>query len=99
MNYGKIIIKNNDEAHRTPEIHSMLVIPLWEKGVVTGTLKIYYCHAHQITSSLQEMAVGLSQIISTQLEVSRAEQLREMAIRQSFAPCKAKLIPIFCLTL
>ncbi len=39
MNYGKIIIKNNDEAHRTPEIHSMLVIPLWEKGVVTGTLK------------------------------------------------------------
>lgn len=43
--------------------------PLWEKGVVTGTLKIY-CHAHQITSSLQEMAIGLSQIISTQLEVS-----------------------------
>ncbi len=70
INYGKIIIKNNDEAHRTPEIHSMLVIPLWEKGVVTGTLKIYYCHAHQITSTLQEMAIGLSQIISTQLEVS-----------------------------
>ena len=75
------------------------MIPLWEKGVVTGTLKIYYCHAHQITSSLQEMAVGLSQIISTQLEVSRAEQLREMANKQSFAPCKAKLIPISCLTL
>ncbi|WP_354665720.1 GAF domain-containing protein, partial [Escherichia coli] len=72
-----IIIKNNDEAYRTPEIHSMLVIPLREKGVVTGTLKIYYCHAHRITSALQEMASGLSQIISTQLEVSRAEQLRE----------------------
>ncbi len=115
MNYGKIIIKNNDEAHRTPEIHSMLVIPLWEKGVVTGTLKIYYCHAHQITSSLQEMAVGLSQIISqiistqlvglsqiisTQLEVSRApSSCVKWQIRQSFAPCKAKLIPISCLTL
>ena len=56
INHGEIIIKNNDEAHRTPEIHSMLVIPLWEKGVVTGTLKIYYCHAHQTTSSLREMA-------------------------------------------
>ena len=76
----------------------MLVIPLWEKGEVTGTLKIYYCHAHQITSSLQEMAIGLSQIISTQLEVSRAEQLREMAIRQSCARCRVKLILIFCLT-
>ncbi len=99
MNYGKIIIKNNDEAHRTPEIHSMLVIPLWEKGVVTGTLKIYYCHAHQITSSLQEMAVGLSQIISTQLEVHAPSSYVKWQIRQSFAPCKAKLIPISCLTL
>ncbi len=31
IRYGKIIIKNNDEAHRTPEIHSLMVIPLWEK--------------------------------------------------------------------
>jgi len=92
---GKIIIKNNDEAHRTPEIHSMLVIPLWEKGVVTGTLKIYYCHAHQITSSLQEMAVGLSQIISTQLEVSRAEQLREMANKAELRALQSKINPHF----
>ncbi|NUW58738.1 LytS/YhcK type 5TM receptor domain-containing protein [Cronobacter muytjensii] len=95
IHYGKIIIKNNDEAHRTPEIHSMLVIPLWEKGVVTGTLKIYYCHAHQITSSLQEMAIGLSQIISTQLEVSRAEQLREMANKAELRALQSKINPHF----
>ena len=92
---GKIIIKNNDEAYRTPEIHSMLVIPLREKGVVTGTLKIYYCHAHRITSSLQEMAVGLSQIISTQLEVSRAEQLREMANKAELRALQSKINPHF----
>ena len=92
---GQIIIKNNDEAYRTPEIHSMLVIPLWEKGIVTGSLKIYYCHAHQITSSLQEMAVGLSQIISTQLEVSRAEQLREMANRAELRALQSKINPHF----
>lgn len=95
IRYGKIIIKNNDEAHRTPEIHSMLVIPLWEKGVVTGTLKIYYCHAHQITSSLQEMAIGLSQIISTQLEVSRTEQLREMANKAELRALQSKINPHF----
>ncbi|EOV9639411.1 LytS/YhcK type 5TM receptor domain-containing protein [Cronobacter sakazakii] len=95
LRYGKIIIKNNDEAHRTPEIHSMLVIPLWEKGVVTGTLKIYYCHAHQITSSLQEMAIGLPQIISTQLEVSRAEQLREMANKAELRALQSKINPHF----
>ena len=97
INDGKIIIKNNDEAHRTPEIHSMLVIPLWEQGLVTGTLKIYYCHAPQITSSLQEMAVGLSQIISPQLEVSRAEQLREMADKAELRALQSKINPIFCL--
>ena len=90
-----IIIKNNDEAYRTPEIHSMLVIPLREKGVVTGTLKIYYCHAHRITSSLQEMAIGLSQIISTQLEVSRAEQLREMANKAELRALQSKINPHF----
>ncbi|BDH45004.1 membrane protein [Salmonella enterica subsp. enterica serovar Choleraesuis] len=95
INNGKIIIKNNDEAHRTPQIHSMLVIPLLEKGVVTGTLKIYYCHAHQITSSLQEMAIGLSQIISTQLEVSRAEQLREMANKAELRALQSKINPHF----
>lgn len=92
---GKIIIKNNDEAYRTPEIHSMLVIPLWEKGIATGTLKIYYCHAHQITYGLQEMAVGLSQIISTQLEVSRAEQLREMANKAELRALQSKINPHF----
>ena len=92
---GEIIIRNNDEAHRTPEIHSMIVIPLWEKGKVTGTLKIYYRHAHRITWSLREMAVGLSQIISTQLEVSRAEQLREMANKAELRALQSKINPHF----
>ncbi len=92
---GKIIIKNNDEAHRTPDIHSMIVIPLWEKGEVTGTLKIYYCHAHRITWSLKEMAIGLSQIISTQLEVSRAEQLRQMANKAELRALQSKINPHF----
>jgi len=92
---GKIIIRNDDVAYRTPEIHSIMIIPLWEKGVVTGTLKIYYRPAHQITSSLQEMAVGLSQIISTQLEVSRTEQLREMANKAELRALQSKINPHF----
>ena len=91
---GKIIIKNNDEAHRTKDIHSMLVIP-FGKREVTGTLKIYYRRAHRITGSLKEMAVGLSQIISTQLEVSRAEQLREMANKAELRALQSKINPHF----
>lgn len=60
-----------------------------------GHTKIYYCHAHQITSTLQEMAIGLSQIISTQLEVSRAEQLREMANKAELRALQSKINPHF----
>ncbi|MCG8709976.1 sensor histidine kinase [Brenneria sp. 4F2] len=92
---GKIIIKNNDEQHLTPQIHSMIVIPLSEHGQVTGTLKIYYCHAHKITYSLRVMAVGLSQIMSTQIEVSRTEQLRDMANKAELRALQSKINPHF----
>ncbi|MCL2895618.1 ECF transporter S component [Brenneria tiliae] len=95
INDGKIIIKNNDEQHLTPQIHSMIVIPLWEHGQVTGTLKIYYCHAHKITYSLRVMAVGLSQIMSTQIEVSRMEQLRDMANKAELRALQSKINPHF----
>ncbi|HEY0211480.1 MAG TPA: sensor histidine kinase [Acerihabitans sp.] len=92
---GSITIKNNDEADRTPQIHSLIIIPLWEKGVVTGSLKIYYRHAHQITNSLKVMAIGLSQIMSTQIEVSRIEQLREMADQAELRALQSKINPHF----
>lgn len=92
---GKIIIKNNDEQHLTPGIHSMIVIPLLEHGQVTGTLKIYYRHAHRITYSLQVMAVGLSQLMSTQIEVSRTEQLRDMANKAELRALQSKINPHF----
>lgn len=95
IRHGKIIIKNNLENPATPQIHSQLVIPLWEKGEVSGALKIYYCHAHQITNTLKVMAVGLSQIISTQMEVSRIEQLRQMADKAEMRALQSKINPHF----
>ncbi|VEA67014.1 Inner membrane protein ypdA [Serratia plymuthica] len=95
IRHGKIVIKNNLENPATPQIHSQLVIPLWEKGEVSGALKIYYCHAHQITNTLKVMAVGLSQIISTQMEVSRIEHLRQMADKAEMRALQSKINPHF----
>ncbi len=95
IQHGKIIIKNNLENQTAPQLHSQLVIPLWEKGEVTGALKIYYCHAHQITNTLKVMAVGLSQIISTQMEVSRIEHLRQMADKAEMRALQSKINPHF----
>ncbi|MEL5514273.1 sensor histidine kinase [Serratia bockelmannii] len=95
IRHGKIIIKNNLENPAAPQIHSQLVVPLWEKGEVTGALKIYYCHAHQITNTLKVMAVGRSQIISTQIEVSRIEHLRQMADKAEMRALQSKINPHF----
>ena len=95
IRHGKIIIKNNLENPAAPQIHSQLVVPLWEKGEVTGALKIYYCHAHQITNTLKVMAVGLSQIISPQMEVSRIEHLRQMADKAEMRALQSKINPYF----
>ena len=62
---------------------------------MTGALKIYYCHAHQITNTLKVMAVGLSQIISTQMEVSRIEHLRQMADKAEMRALQSKINPHF----
>ncbi|MCQ4085990.1 sensor histidine kinase [Saccharibacillus sp. JS10] len=92
---GSITIRNNDADQRNDWIKSMIIIPLKEKGVITGALKIYYRHAHQITYSLRELAVGLSQIISTLMEVSRVEQIKAMADKAEIKALQTKISPHF----
>lgn len=92
---GKITIRNNIADHHTPQIHCLLIIPLEERGVVTGTLKIYYRKAYTITHTLQTMAIGLAQIISTLMEVSRVEQIKEAANKAELKALQTKINPHF----
>jgi len=92
---GKITIRNNIADHHTPQIHCLLIIPLEERGIVTGTLKIYYRKAYTITHTLQTMAIGLAQIISTLMEVSRVEQIKEEANKAELKALQTKINPHF----
>ncbi|WP_456295624.1 histidine kinase [Vibrio sp. AK197] len=92
VNLGKQIISNNLNVHN---FHSLLIIPLWENGQVTGTLKIFYCQPNRIRHALREMAIGLSHIISTQIEVSKIEQLKTMASKAEFSALQNKINPHF----
>jgi two-component system LytT family sensor kinase len=48
-----------------------------------------------ITDSMRELGVGLSQLISTQMELSRVKALREMAARAEFRALQSKINPHF----
>ncbi|KFZ38714.1 membrane protein [Shewanella mangrovi] len=89
---GDIIINNGIDY---ADFHSLLIIPLRENDKVTGTLKIYYIHQNRITDSLKEMAIGLSHVISTQIEVSRMDNLRQMAAKAEFSALQNKINPHF----
>lgn len=92
---GEIIMRNRVTDHPTPQIQYLLVMPLKERGEVTGTLKIYYRKAYKMTYSLQTMAIGLSQIVSTLMEVSRVEQIKEEANKAELKALQTKINPHF----
>lgn len=92
---GNIIIKNDNLDDKSTLLKSAIVIPLKEKNEVTGALKIYYKKAHRITYSLQTLAIGLSQIISTLMEVSRVEQIKEMANKAEIKALQTQINPHF----
>lgn len=87
------IIESNDIREHT--FRSLMIIPLTENGKVTGTLKIFFKKPHQITLALHEMAIGLSLLISTQLEVAKIEQLKAMANEAEFDALQNKINPHF----
>ncbi|MFM2482100.1 LytS/YhcK type 5TM receptor domain-containing protein [Celerinatantimonas sp. YJH-8] len=88
----RMVIQNEVEFDG---FHSLLIIPLHEGGKLTGTLKIYYRRGYKITNALREMAVGLSHVISTQLEVSKVEKLKQMATKAEFSALQNKINPHF----
>ncbi|WP_082831922.1 sensor histidine kinase [Clostridium magnum] len=92
---GKIIIKNDNLDDKSAMLKSAIVIPLEEKNEVIGALKIYYGREHKITYSLQTLAVGLSQIISTLMEVSKIEQIKEMANKAEIKALQTQINPHF----
>jgi len=92
---GKIIIRNDNLEDKSEMLKSAIVIPLEEKNEVTGALKIYYTKAHKITYSRQTLAVGLSQIISTLMEVSKIEQIKEMANKAEIKALQTQIKPHF----
>ncbi|WP_274601585.1 sensor histidine kinase [Clostridium rhizosphaerae] len=95
INSGEIIIRNEDLGDKSTRLKSAIVIPLKEKNDIIGALKIYYLKEYKITYSLQTLAIGLSQIISTLMEVSKIEQMKEMANKAEIKALQTQINPHF----
>lgn len=92
---GNIVMKNTGFKEKSSLLKSAIIIPLKEKNEVIGALKIYYRASNHITYTVETLAVGLSQIISTLMEVSKVEEMKEMANKAELKALQTQINPHF----
>lgn len=93
-----IYVKETKEEYfadqKTP-LKTAMLIPLKEKNETIGTLKIYYSKQREITDSQQALAIGLSQMISTLMELSKLEKIKEAANKAEIKALQTQINPHF----
>lgn len=92
---GDVIIKNSGMFDKNSKLRSAIIIPFWENEEIIGAFKIYYVHENKISTSLKALAIGLSKIISTLMEVSKVEQMKEMATKAEIKALQSQINPHF----
>lgn len=96
---GQIRVLNSPEgiecAWENCKLKSAIIVPLKEGEEITGTLKLYSDKENGISFTHEKLAIGLSQIISTQLEISKVGKLKDLAAKAEIKALQAQINPHF----
>jgi two-component system, LytTR family, sensor kinase len=76
-------------------LKSAIIVPLKEGDEVIGSLKLYYSKENGISFTNEKLAIGLSQLISIQLEMSKVGKLKELATKAEIKALQAQINPHF----
>jgi len=76
-------------------LKSAIIVPIKEMDKVVGTLKLYKSKENSITKVEIELALGLAQIFSTQIELSKIDYQRELLARSELKALQAQINPHF----
>lgn len=77
------------------QLRSAIIVPIKEMDKVIGTLKLYKSKENSITKVETELALGLAQIFSTQIELSKIDYQRELLARSELKALQAQINPHF----
>jgi two-component system LytT family sensor kinase len=96
---GHVLVLNSPQeiecSCESCQLKSALIVPLKEGEEVIGTLKLYYSKENGISYTNKKLAIGLSQLISTQLEISKVGKLKELAAKAEIKALQAQINPHF----
>lgn len=95
----KYIVANTKEEigceHKNCPLKSAIIVPIKEEDKVIGMLKLYKGQENSITKVDKELALGLAQIFSTQIELSKIDYQRELLSRSELKALQAQINPHF----
>lgn len=82
-------------SHPHCPLHAALVIPLKMHGKVTGTLKMYFTNPTNLTFVERQLAEGLAEIFSSQIELGEAEMQSKLLKDAEIKSLQAQVNPHF----
>ena len=96
---GRMRILNSPQeiecSSKNCQLKSAHIVPLKEENEVIGTLKLYSAKENGISFTHEKLAIGLSQLISTQLEISKVGMLKDLAAKAEIKALQAQINPHF----
>lgn len=99
---GEILVVSNDKnqniedfSYISENIKSCIILPLHEKNIISGTLKIFFDTAEKITEKNRYLIIGLSNLISTQMEISKVEKLLSLVKYSELKALQSQINPHF----
>lgn len=99
LEHGEPLYLKSKEAIRCDEIHcpltSAIVVPLKKGGEIVGTLKFYGTQDMPLNVTLQELAKGLGNLFSTQLELEDIQVKEQMLAHAEIRRLHSQINPHF----
>ncbi len=99
MSTGKYQIAHNKndigcKSHNC-SLHTAVIVPLKERERVIGTLKLYGGESPGISNLDIQLALGLAELFSTQIELSKVEYQRKLIAKAELKILQAQINPHF----
>jgi len=76
-------------------LHSAVIVPLKERDRVIGTLKLYRTEKPGVTNLDIQLALGLAELFSTQIELSKIEYQKKLLAKAELKVLQAQINPHF----
>lgn len=87
--------KDIECSNKNCKLKGVIVVPLTINNSVIGTLKLYKTHENSISLSDKELATGLGQLFSTQLELSEIDYQKQLLNKAELKALQAQIQPHF----